>query len=424
MPDRDRRDLYNDVVVELEKKEREHAKYMQLRNKKALKQILENIPKITYKTRWSEAQKLLFKDVDFTQDMDLQNMDKEDALIVFEDHIRQLEKEHEDDIDKQKRWIRRQERKNRESFLCLLDELHEQGKLNSISTWSDSYSSISADQRFDAMLGQIGSTPLDLFKFYVEDLKARYHEEKKIIKEIVKEKQFQVEHTTTFEKFVEVIGSDKRASTLDIGNLKQTYNGLLEKAEAKEKERLKEEQRKQKKLEQNFKNALRKLECTETTKYEEIKEKLENDESYGELKTDENRERVFNEYMHQLQESCLHHVKRKKDKKKKSKHRSASSSPSPAKAVVDGNEANKENATTTTTATNNQQNGDSESAEGEIDDSEEEGVINTNTSNTNNNSSSKHESKSSSSKKHHKKSKKRKKHKNVSLTQMTTTHLN
>jgi len=36
----------------------------------------------------------------------------------------------------------------------------------------------------------IGSTALDLFKFYVEDLKSRFHEEKKIIKEILKENSF------------------------------------------------------------------------------------------------------------------------------------------------------------------------------------------------------------------------------------------
>jgi len=34
----------------------------------------------------------------------------------------------------------------------------------------------------------LGSTPLDLFKFYVEDLKARFHDEKKVIKEILKVK--------------------------------------------------------------------------------------------------------------------------------------------------------------------------------------------------------------------------------------------
>ena len=34
-----------------------------------------------------------------------------------------------------------------------------------------------------------GPTPLDLFKFYVEDLKARFHDEKKVIKEILKVKE-------------------------------------------------------------------------------------------------------------------------------------------------------------------------------------------------------------------------------------------
>ncbi len=34
--------------------------------------------------------------------------------------------------------------------------------------------------------GYIGSTPLDLFKFYVEDLKSRLHDDKKTIKEVLK----------------------------------------------------------------------------------------------------------------------------------------------------------------------------------------------------------------------------------------------
>lgn len=36
------------------------------------------------------------------------------------------------------------------------------------------------------LVSSSGSTALDLFKFYVEDLKARYHDEKKIIKDILK----------------------------------------------------------------------------------------------------------------------------------------------------------------------------------------------------------------------------------------------
>ena len=43
-------------------------------------------------------------------------MDKEDALIVFEDHIRELEREEEEDKEREKRRKKRQERKNRDNF--------------------------------------------------------------------------------------------------------------------------------------------------------------------------------------------------------------------------------------------------------------------------------------------------------------------
>lgn len=128
-----------------------------------------------------------------------------------------------------------------------------------------------------------GSTALDLFKFYVEDLKARYHDEKKIIKDILKVRQenaplccfssnakylfqvksllpggrillcvnvtyvatnvripylpdakefflqdkgFVVEVNTSFEDFVTVISSTKRATTLDAGNIKLAFNSV------------------------------------------------------------------------------------------------------------------------------------------------------------------------------------------------------
>ncbi len=113
-------------------------------------------------------------------------MDKEDALIVFEEHIRLLEKEEEEEQQREKRRIRRQQRKNREAFVHFLKELHNVAQLNSMSLWCELYPVISADQRFHNMLGQPGSTPLDLFKFFVEDLKARFADEKAVVKDILK----------------------------------------------------------------------------------------------------------------------------------------------------------------------------------------------------------------------------------------------
>lgn len=91
----------------------------------------------------------------------------------------------------------------------------------------------------------------------MEELKARFHDEKKIIKDILKDRGFCVEVNTAFEDFAHVISFDKRAAALDAGNIKLTFNSLLEKAEAREREREKEEARRMRRREAAFRSMLR-----------------------------------------------------------------------------------------------------------------------------------------------------------------------
>lgn len=56
-------------------------------------------------------------------------MDKEDALIVFEDHIRTAEKHYMKEREMEERRRKRQERKIREAFQDYLHELHKRGTL-------------------------------------------------------------------------------------------------------------------------------------------------------------------------------------------------------------------------------------------------------------------------------------------------------
>ncbi|XP_013091241.2 pre-mRNA-processing factor 40 homolog A-like isoform X2 [Biomphalaria glabrata] len=318
--ERDRRDLFDDVVHLIAKREKEEAKILRKRNIKVFSEILDTMPNLTHTTTWSEAQQMLLDNPRFTEDPDLENMDKEDALVCFEEHIRMLEQENDDEKERERRRIKRNQRKNRESFIVLLDELHHQGKLNSMSLWMDLFPIISQDMRFGSMLGQPGSTPLDLFKFYVEDLKSRFHDEKKIVKEILKDKGFYIEISTTYESFNNTILSDKRSANLDSGNIKLTYNSLLEKAEAREKERLKEEARRLKKLESSFKTLLTKHNIDLDTKWEDIRSKLENDPAFESITLEAERIRLFKEHLVALEETCSHyHPKKKKSKKHRSK---------------------------------------------------------------------------------------------------------
>ncbi|XP_057342535.1 pre-mRNA-processing factor 40 homolog B isoform X2 [Manis pentadactyla] len=332
VPERDRKEVYDDVLFFLAKKEKEQAKQLRRRNIQALKSILDGMSSVNFQTTWSQAQQYLMDNPSFAQDHQLQNMDKEDALICFEEHIRALEREEEEERERARLRERRQQRKNREAFQTFLDELHETGQLHSMSTWMELYPAVSTDVRFANMLGQPGSTPLDLFKFYVEELKARFHDEKKIIKDILKDRGFCVEVNTAFEDFAHVISFDKRAAALDAGNIKLTFNSLLEKAEAREREREKEEARRMRRREAAFRSMLRQaVPAVELgTAWEEVRERFVCDSAFEQITLESERIRLFREFLQVLETECQHlHTKgRKHSRKGKKHHRKRSHSPS------------------------------------------------------------------------------------------------
>lgn len=341
VPEQDRRDIYEDCMFNLAKREKEETRLLKKRNMRVLGELLEAMTEITYASTWTEAQVRLLENDAFKNDVNLLGMDKEDALIVFEEHIRTQEREEEEDKEREKKRGKRLQRKNRDAFLTLLDTLHEEGKLTSMSLWVELYPIISADLRFSAMLGQTGSTPLDLFKFYVENLKARFHDEKKIIKEILKEKEFFVEASTTFEDFATVVCEDKRSATLDAGNVKLTYNALLEKAEAIEKERLKEEAKRVRKLENELKQIWLDGGLTAVDSFE-VARKLVEDAEVGavvlplEMLEALPLERVWLDYVKESEDTCTHHHSRSRKSKKNKKHKKRSRSSSKSVSILKG----------------------------------------------------------------------------------------
>merc|ERR1712083_1111543 len=117
--------------------------------------------------------------------------------------------------------------------------------------------------------------------FYVEELKARFHDEKKIIKEILKEKEFEMEADTSFEEFATIVCEDKRSASLDAGNVKLTYNALQEKAESKDKERIKEETKKLRKLEGDLRALFTEINVEETSSWPDVMAKIQDKEAFS-----------------------------------------------------------------------------------------------------------------------------------------------
>lgn len=59
VPDRDRREIFDDIMQEIAKRERDEAKVMRKRNIRVFNDILKEMSPLTYRTTWSEAQQML-----------------------------------------------------------------------------------------------------------------------------------------------------------------------------------------------------------------------------------------------------------------------------------------------------------------------------------------------------------------------------
>lgn len=98
---------------------------------------------------------------------------------------------------------------------------------------------------------------------------------------------------TTFEQFATIVCEDKRAATLDAGNVKLTFNSLLEKAEVKAKEKAKEEAKRLKVLAQDLIELFKLHNVDYQTNWEDIRSKIENSDAFKAISSESDRRKVF-----------------------------------------------------------------------------------------------------------------------------------
>ena len=330
VPERDRKDVFEDAMFFLAKKEKKEEAELRAKQKEELAILFEDMKDITYKTTWVDAQEVLSTYKPFKNNILFENVDKEDMVIIFIEHVKALELDFEDEKQKKYAKERRTQRVNRDNFIKLLTELHEKKKLDSTSLWADLYPIISKDPRYTTMLGQPGSTTLDLFKFYLEDLKSTMHDDKKAIKDLLRTARFDVETDTSYEKFHAIITSNDRTKGIDKGNVKLHFLGLLEKAEAREKEIQRLEERKKKRRETSFKHMLKDAEppITYGEEWSKLKSRFEKDSAYQAFSDDDkSRTKLFKDFSANLEpesnsDDYDRHKKKRHKKDRKHRHKS------------------------------------------------------------------------------------------------------
>ncbi|KAF3954921.1 hypothetical protein CMV_019793, partial [Castanea mollissima] len=162
---RDREDLFESYMVELERKEKEKAVEDHRQNVAEYRKFLESCDFIKVNSHWRKVQDRL------EDDERCSRLEKLDRLLIFEDYIRDLEKDEEEQKKIQKEQLRRAERKNRDEFRLLMEGHVATGILTAKTHWHDYCLKVKDLPQYQAIASNIsGSTPKELFEDVAEEL--------------------------------------------------------------------------------------------------------------------------------------------------------------------------------------------------------------------------------------------------------------
>lgn len=164
----ERRQLFEEYIIGLKKA---HTEEQTTKRKGAMDGLVDLLPKLNLEpyTRWSDAQGIISSTQPFKNDERYQALSQFDILTAFQSHMKALERAFNDSKQEAKNRKLRKERKSRDAFKTLLDELRRDGKINAGTKWSRLVPLIENDTRYTDMAGQGGSTPQELFWDMVEE---------------------------------------------------------------------------------------------------------------------------------------------------------------------------------------------------------------------------------------------------------------
>ncbi|XP_021850029.1 pre-mRNA-processing protein 40A isoform X3 [Spinacia oleracea] len=311
---KDRQELFDNYLVELQKKEKEKADEEYRRNREDYWTFLESCDFIEANSLWRKVQDRL------EDDERCSRLEKIDRLEIFQDYIRFLEKGEEEQKKLQKEQLRRAERKNRDEFRKVLEADVAAGVLTAKSIWRDYCAKVKESPAYLAVARNIsGSTPKDLFEDAVDELENQYHEDKSRIKDVMKLSKMTMTSTWTFDEFKESVSPDLGSPPISDINFKLVFEDQLERIKEKEEKEAKKRQH----LVDDFTDLLRSLkDITASSTWEDSRQLFEDSEEYREIGNETLAMETFKDCVVYLQEKAKEKERKREDEKvKKEKER-------------------------------------------------------------------------------------------------------
>ena len=299
----ERKQLFEEYIVELRKANMESEAITRKAAMTDLVSILKALDLEPY-TRWSEAQAMIQGNERFKSEDEFKTLSKSDVLAAFENHIKSLERTFNDARQQQKASKARRERQHRDQYLELLQKLRSQGKITAGTKWMAVLPQIEIDSRYVAMLGQAGSTPLDLFWDVVEEEERALRGKRNAVYDVLEDQRYEVSEKTKFDHFLNVMMADRRTKAINEDELKLIFDRLQDKVLKRNEEEKHAADRHQRRAIDALRSRIKHLEppIRVGDSWEQVQSRIEKSDEYRALESDDLRKSAFEKVMKRLKE--------------------------------------------------------------------------------------------------------------------------
>ncbi|KAI1615986.1 hypothetical protein EDD36DRAFT_120171 [Exophiala viscosa] len=299
----ERKQLFEEYIVELKKQNIEQEAAGRKTALDDLASILKALDLEPY-TRWSQAQEILQSNERIQKDERFKLLSKSDVLTAFENHIKSLERSFNDARQQQKASKARRERQNRDKFLEVLQGLRSQGKIKAGTKWMSILPQFEDDPRYVAMLGQAGSTPLDLFWDMLEEEERALRGRRNDVYDVLEDKRYEVNAKTSFDEFYDIMLTDRRTANTDRDVLELIFQRLHEKVLRRSEDEKHAADRHQRRAVDALRSRIKHLEppVRITDSWDDIKSRVEKTSEYNAVEDEDLRKSAFDKVIRRLKE--------------------------------------------------------------------------------------------------------------------------
>ncbi|KXN90711.1 Pre-mRNA-processing protein prp40 [Leucoagaricus sp. SymC.cos] len=276
----ERKLIFEEYVTELKQREMQESRAARTRSVSKVVALFKEL-NVDVVTRWKTAHNMITESDEYKADPELQKLPSLDILLA-------------------------KERKAREAFKGLLQDLVNKGKIKARTKWKEVYPNFKTDERYLNMLGNPGSNPLELFWDAVDALDQKLDAKVTVVEDVLRQWSFVVGVDTSEEEYLSIIkiNATEAVNKLAAEDLREVFNALKDTASKRRADEKRRAERKQRHLQDDLRYAMKKLPepINITLSYEEIVPLIESLPEYKALEDEEGRRAAFAKYVKRQKE--------------------------------------------------------------------------------------------------------------------------